>query len=67
MQGYSGDVVIVLGTDGDALKKCFGEVTQRAPFQDEYIQPLHNNLPIFVVRKPKRSLALRWSTLKEYI
>ncbi len=67
MRGYTGDILIVLGSDSLSLQKYFEEVTERARFRDEYIQPMHSDLPIFVVRKPKQSLSLLWPRIKEYI
>jgi hypothetical protein len=65
--GYTGKVMIVLGINADTLKKYFGEVIERARFRDEYIQPIYNDLAIFVVRKPKRPLASLWPGIKSYI
>lgn len=67
MQGYTGDVLIVLGSNAGNLHEYFEEVTERARFRDQYIQPIHNNLPIFVVRKPKQPLVLLWPKVKEFI
>jgi hypothetical protein len=67
MRGYTGDVLIVLGSNENYLKKYFEEVTERARFRDEYVQPIHNDLPVFVVRKPKQPLALLWPRIKHYI
>jgi hypothetical protein len=67
MRGYSGDVLIVLGGDPRDLLKSFEEVTERGRFTDEYIQPMHSNLPIYVVRKPKAPLAPQWPRVKSYI
>lgn len=66
-RGYSGDVMIVLGGSAGNLQKHFGEVTERARFWDEYVQPNLNGLRIFVVRKPKASLPSLWPELKEFI
>jgi len=67
MRGYTGDMMIVLGSNVGDLKKYFGEATERARFHDEYIQPIHNDLPVFVVRKPKQPLAVLWLKVKDYI
>jgi hypothetical protein len=67
MHGYTGDVMIVLGSNAKDLQKYFEEVTERARFRDEYIQPIHNDLPIFVVRKPKQPLSQLWPKVKNYI
>jgi Dolichyl-phosphate-mannose-protein mannosyltransferase len=67
MKGYTGDVMIVIGSNAKDVQKYFEEVTERARFRDEYIQPIHNDLPIFLVRKPKYPLAALWPGVKEYI
>ena len=67
MRGYTGDVLIVLGSNAGNLEKYFEEVTEEGRFRDEYIQPNHNDLPIFVVRKPKQPLVRIWPMIKEYI
>ena len=66
-RGYSAEVMIVLGSNASDLKKYFQEVTERARFRNEYIQPMHSNLPIFLCRKPKYPLADLWPKIKEYI
>ena len=65
--GYTGDVLIVLGGNPQTLQKYFGEVTERARFQDKHIQPLHNNLPIYLVRRPKLPLSELWPMVRDYI
>jgi len=64
---YSGEVMIVLGGNAGDLKKYYEEVTECALFQNEYIQPIHSNLPIFLVRKPKVKLEALWPKVKHYI
>lgn len=66
-RGYGGDVMIVLGGDAATLREDFGEVTERARFRAEYVPPSLDGLPLFVVRKPKRPLAVLWPGLKHYI
>jgi 4-amino-4-deoxy-L-arabinose transferase-like glycosyltransferase len=66
-QGYTGEVMIVLGGDAATLQKYFGEVTERARFWDEYVQPSLDGLRIFVVRNPRLPLASLWPALKHYI
>jgi 4-amino-4-deoxy-L-arabinose transferase-like glycosyltransferase len=67
MQGYTGEVLIILGGNPNDLRKYFEEVAERARFSDEYIQPIHSDLPIYVVRKPRVSLAPLWPGVKSYI
>ncbi len=66
-QGYTGDVMIVLGGDAATLREYFGQVTEHAVFRHEYAQPGLDGLRIFVVRRPKRPLAELWPELKHYI
>ncbi|RPH36362.1 phospholipid carrier-dependent glycosyltransferase [bacterium] len=60
-------MVIVIGGSERRLREWFEEVEERARFQDEYIQPIHNNEPIFVVRKPKVPFAMLWPKVRFYI
>jgi hypothetical protein len=65
--GYSGDVVIVMGSSAKSLYKYFEQVTECARFRDENIQPIHNDLPIFIARRPKVPLESILAAFKEYI
>ena len=65
-RGYSGDVMIVLGSSEATLQKYFDEVTESARFHDEYVQPGLKGLRIFVVRKPKASVTMMWPGIKVY-
>lgn len=67
MRGYTGEVLIVIGSNADNLRRDFWEVTERGRFTNEYVQPIHNNLPVFVVRKPKQPPVLLWPRVKNYI
>jgi hypothetical protein len=67
LQGYSGDVLIVVGLDAATLREYFVEVTEQALFQDKYVLPNLNNLPVFVVRKPKQPAETMWAKVKNYI
>jgi hypothetical protein len=66
-RGYTGEVMIVIGGDAESLKDYFGEVTERGRFINEYVQPMHNNLPVFVVRRPNLPLPQMWQRVKNYI
>jgi len=63
----SNEVMIIIGGQRDDIAKFFDEVEQKAVFRDPYIQPIHNNQPIFVVRKPKKSLGEIWPLIRFYI
>ena len=66
-RGYSGNVMIVLGVNENVLRKYYDEVKECARFRNRYVQPLFNNLPIYVVWKPKQSLTSLWPDLKNFI
>jgi hypothetical protein len=67
MHGCTGEVMIVLGGNVGELKDLFAEVNEHARFTDEYVQPMHNNIPIFVVRKPLQPLGPMWLKAKNFI
>ena len=66
-RGLSAEVMIVMGGNAGDLMKYFEEVTERARFRNEYIQPMHSNIPIFLCRKPKYPLSDLWPKLRHYI
>jgi len=66
-RGYTGEVMIVLGNNAHDLQKYFEEVTERARFRNGYVLPLRNNIPIFVVRKPRQTLEQLWPKVKSYM
>jgi len=63
----SNEVMIIIGGRREDIAKAFEEVEQKAVFRDPHIQPMHSNQPIFVVRKPKMSLAEIWPLIRFYI
>ena len=65
--GCTGEVLIVLGGNVAGWKELFAEVNERARFTDEYVQPMHNNIPIFVVRMPLQPLGPVWLRAKNFI
>lgn len=67
MRGYTGEVMIVLGGSVEELKQTFEEVSERARFRNVYMQPMHSDISIFVVRKLKRPLEQIWPSTKLYI
>jgi hypothetical protein len=66
MHGYTGEVLIVVGSNAASLGKYFGDVSVQARFRNEYVQPMYDNLPVFVVRKPKQPIPPLWPGLKHY-
>lgn len=67
MRGYTGDVLIVIGGNAGDLKERFGDVSERARIRNEYVQPIFDDIPVFVVRKPKTPPAQLWPGVKHYI
>jgi hypothetical protein len=67
MRGYTGEVLIVVGSSAASLGKYFWEVTEQARFRNEYVQPMYDNLRIFVVRRPREPVPPLWPGLKHYI
>jgi hypothetical protein len=63
----SSEVMIIIGGDPNAIAQAFGEIEQKAVFTNRYIQPMHSNQAIYVVRKPKMSLADIWPHIRFYI
>ena len=63
----SDEVMIIIGGRREDIAKAFGEIEQKAVFRNRYIQPMHSNQPIYVVRKPKMSLADIWPLIRFYI
>ncbi|RPJ86925.1 MAG: phospholipid carrier-dependent glycosyltransferase [Acidobacteria bacterium] len=63
----SNEVMIIIGGNRKDIARAFGEIEERAVFRDPHIQPMHSNQPIYVVRKPKMSLAEIWPHLRFYI
>lgn len=66
-RGYTGDVVILFGEHAESIKSMFGEVEQAAMISNPYAVAVENNLPVYVCRHPKTSLAALWPKLKFYI
>ncbi|MFB3905014.1 MAG: ArnT family glycosyltransferase [Acidobacteriota bacterium] len=63
----SNHVMIIIGGRRDDLAKAFGKIEQKGVFRNRYIQPMHSDQPIFVVREPKMSLAEIWPLIRFYI
>jgi hypothetical protein len=65
--GRSGDVMVVVGGEAESLRQVYEEVVERARFANDYIQPIHSNIAVFVVRRPKVPLTTVWPAVKKYI
>jgi hypothetical protein len=65
--GYTGDVMIVMGDRRKGLEKYFDHVELGAVFEDPYVMPYENHLPIWICRGIKVPLKKLWPRLKIYI
>jgi hypothetical protein len=65
-RGYSGEVVIVLGGDGEDLEERFESVELAGRVQCRYCMPYENDLPIYLCRRLKLSLPELWQLSKHY-
>ena len=63
---FTGEVVIVLGGDREALERSFEsvELADRVPCR--FCMPYESDLPIFVCRDLQLPLAEVWDRLKNY-
>jgi hypothetical protein len=66
-RGHSGNCVITVGPRREDLTDLFEEVELAATFTHPYVMPYENNLPIFICRKPRTSLAAYWPMTKRFI
>jgi hypothetical protein len=62
----SGEVLLVLGDDGESLGKLFEEVELGATFDCRDCMPYEDHLPIWIVRRPRADLAALWPRLKHF-
>ncbi|MEE8325863.1 MAG: glycosyltransferase family 39 protein [candidate division NC10 bacterium] len=60
-------VVIAVWVGKDRLEDMFGEVVEAGRMSCEYCRPRHQDLPIYVCRKPKRPIAEVWAEWKHFI
>lgn len=60
------EVAIVIGGEADELRQIFGEVTLARTHQCEGCMPWRNDMPIWIVRQPRVSLADIWPELKHF-
>jgi hypothetical protein len=60
-------VLIVIGRSEHDLREVFADVERRATFRDRHIQPIHDDKPIWVVRRPRVPLGPLWPRIKTFI
>jgi dolichyl-phosphate-mannose-protein mannosyltransferase len=63
---YTGEVVIAVGMPLNDLKPIFAQIDLAATINFEYAIPEENNLPVYICRKPKKTLEQAWPGLKFY-
>jgi len=66
-RGYSGEVLIVIGGKAEDHSKVYESVELVVTHRNAYAMPYETELPIFICRKPKVSLAHLWIKAKHYI
>jgi Dolichyl-phosphate-mannose-protein mannosyltransferase len=64
---YTGDVMIVLDDNRETLEKYFDDVELGAVFQNPYVMPYENDMPIWICRGAKIPLQELWPRVKKYI
>ena len=62
----SGEVMIVIGGEKTELEQFFGRVDLAGIFQNAYVMPYENDLPLFVCRDLKMPTGDLWPRLKHY-
>lgn len=64
--GYSGEVMIVLGIRRQTLEELFGRVDEVARVGCRFCMPFENDNPVYVCREPKQPLREMWGRAKRY-
>ncbi len=65
-RGYWGEVVITVGLTAEDLQPLFNDIEKATTVSNEYAMPDENNIPLYICRKPKKSLQEAWPQLKLY-
>jgi hypothetical protein len=60
------ETVLIIGGDKEDHLQAFEEVEEGAVIKCQYCMPYENNLPVYVCRKLKVSLADIWDSVKHY-
>lgn len=64
--GHSGQVVILFGQHAESTKATFGSVERVATISHGHAVAAENNVPVYVCRQPKVSLAELWPSLRYF-
>jgi hypothetical protein len=62
----TGDLLLSVGISRADLDQNFAEVSQAATIACAYCMPEEQNLPIYILRQPRRPLAEMWPDLRRY-
>jgi 4-amino-4-deoxy-L-arabinose transferase-like glycosyltransferase len=65
-QGFSGEVMIIIGGDAEDHSRSFEEVEQAGMVRCKYCMPYENNKPIYVCRKVKAAPEELWAQIRHY-
>jgi hypothetical protein len=60
------DVLLVLGDDAERLGELFYEVELGATFDCRNCMPYEDDLPVWIVRRPRTDLRALWPRIKHY-
>jgi hypothetical protein len=66
-RGYTGECVILFGENAEQIKTMFADVKQAATAASPLATAVERSVPVYMCRKPKKSLALLWPSLKFYL
>jgi 4-amino-4-deoxy-L-arabinose transferase-like glycosyltransferase len=64
--GCSGEILLVLGDDAERLGRLFEEVELGATFDCRDCMPYEDELPVWIVRRPRAALAGLWPRIKHF-
>ena len=56
----------MIGDDAETLGKLFADVELGATFDCRDCMPYEDNLPVWIVRRPRGDLAGLWSRIKHF-
>jgi hypothetical protein len=62
-----GAVLITVGVDREDVEETYEDVRQVGETDSPYAMPYENHLPIFVARRPRRTLGAVWPETKMFI
>jgi hypothetical protein len=65
-RGFTGSVVIMAGGDRSKLEAIFADIETAGHIASPYAMGYENDLPVYVLRQPRKPLDEIWPTLKVY-